>query len=459
MAGERIPRQHAAIVRELSRPAMRKQLQKLGAGALDLREPAALQAAMALFGEAPTAGADPQAAQAFLSRFFGRTPSPRKMAPLGEGELVSLAPETGRTWTTAADRTMSTTATAEAMGVEPTAEKQVVFEGLAGLAALRHIKGADVVESELLALGKVEDLPSAKTEASSPAAAAASKGVATPAGARLAARDRRAGSVRLHEFAPVALARGRGLLSKGRRRQGRILRHTRRGQLGRSRVGYGSAGLGGGALVGLGGAEHGATFHGGDFGRTGAIQRAERLSAAVQSRRGIEPGPVGRVLRPSGGETSDRTVPAGGPRLPRDVQFGPGGELVSPQKAIQSAAAGTPSRQGATAQAKGVKAGAVARVLSVTAAPAANVLPLVAPAARAIAAQAAAKPQAESIATSGGDAAIGTPMGSVTGGGGGGDDAGGGGAVQQDIDGLAMKIARSVLVRMKREKERRGIHG
>jgi hypothetical protein len=84
-------------------------------------------------------------------------------------------------------------------------------------------------------------------------------------------------------------------------------------------------------------------------------------------------------------------------------------------------------------------------------------LPLVAPASRAIAAQAAAKPQAESIATSGGDATLGAPTRSVTGGGG--SDSGQADTPQQDLDALAMKIARSVLVRLKREKERRGIHG
>ncbi len=442
IVAHRVQRQQAAIMQALARPAMRKQLQKLGVGAMDLREPAALQAAMALFGESPSADVRPEAAQAFLSRFFGRVQSPRKISPSAEGELLSLSPELGRPLTTAADRAMSP---------EPAAEKQVVFEGLAGLAALRHMKSADVVEPELLALGKIEDMPSA-----TPDAARTATGLAA-SGTKVAAQDRRAGSVRLHEFAPLALARGRGLLSKGRRRGGRILRHTRRGRLGRSRVGYGSAGLGGGPLVGLGSADQGASFHGGDFGHTGTVQRAERLSAAVQSRRGLEPGPVGRVLRPRAGGAVERTMAPGGPGLGRDAQLGSGGELVSPQQAIQSAAAGAPSRQGATAQAKSVKAGAMARVLSVTAAPSANILPLVAPAARAIAAQAAAKPQAESIATSGADSTHASSSRSVAGGGG--SETGQTDATKQDLDALAMKIARSVLVRMKREKERRGIHG
>jgi hypothetical protein len=41
---------------------------------------------------------------------------------------------------------------------------------------------------------------------------------------------------------------------------------------------------------------------------------------------------------------------------------------------------------------------------------------------------------------------------------GGKDEAGGPGAAQ-DLDALARKIARSVMMRLKRERERRGIHG
>ncbi len=109
----------------------------------------------------------------------------------------------------------------------------------------------------------------------------------------------------------------------------------------------------------------------------------------------------------------------------------------------------------------------MARVLSVTAAPSENMLPLVAPAAHAMVAAAAAKPLSESIVTSGADATLGMPMmgqsSSKHGGGkgqeqGGKDEAGGPGAAQ-DLDALAMKIARSVMMRLKRERERRGIHG
>ena len=111
----------------------------------------------------------------------------------------------------------------------------------------------------------------------------------------------------------------------------------------------------------------------------------------------------------------------------------------------------------------------MARVLSVTAAPSANVLPLVAPAARAVVAQAAAKPMSESIATSGANPTASVQMGgqAVSGeqAGGSGMGAGAqdrqdaGGQPTQELNALAMKVARSVLVRIKRERERRGIYG
>jgi hypothetical protein len=106
----------------------------------------------------------------------------------------------------------------------------------------------------------------------------------------------------------------------------------------------------------------------------------------------------------------------------------------------------------------------MARVLSVTSEPAANMLPLVAPMAQAIVQAAAAKPLSESIVTSGADPTGGMPLTSL------GRDRGQGqqqeaasGGQQDagtaDLDALASKIARSVMVRLKRERERRGQHG
>jgi hypothetical protein len=106
----------------------------------------------------------------------------------------------------------------------------------------------------------------------------------------------------------------------------------------------------------------------------------------------------------------------------------------------------------------------MARVLSVTSEPAANMLPLVAPMAQAVVQAAAAKPLSESIVTSGADPSAGMPLTSL------GRDRGQGqqqeaasGGQQDagtaDLDALASKIARSVMVRLKRERERRGQHG
>ena len=138
------------------------------------------------------------------------------------------------------------------------------------------------------------------------------------------------------------------------------------------------------------------------------------------------------------------------------------------RSAVQRAAGASAAGAGATQAAKASKASSVARVLSVTAAPTSNMLPLVAPAARAVAAAAAAKPLAESIATSGSNPSMVAPMaghdiaGQTAGGPGQGstekERAESGGTPAQELDQLAMKIARSVMIRIKRERERRGLH-
>lgn len=148
--------------------------------------------------------------------------------------------------------------------------------------------------------------------------------------------------------------------------------------------------------------------------------------------------------------------------MPSD--FRAGGD---PAAAMQASMAASGRSGGATAGIKATQAAAMTRVLSVTSAPASNVLPLVAPAAQAVVAAAAAKPLSESIVTSGADPTVGMPMAGV-----GGHKAGkaGGGAEKeraaaeehgsnvQDLEDLAMKVARSVMVRIKRERERRGLH-
>ena len=152
----------------------------------------------------------------------------------------------------------------------------------------------------------------------------------------------------------------------------------------------------------------------------------------------------------------------GMPVMPTDFRAGD-----NPAAAMQAAVAASGRSGGATAAIKSTQAAAMTRVLSVTAAPSANVLPLVAPAAQALVSAAAAKPLSESIVTSGADPTVGMPISGVGGhkagkGGGGGEKeraaAEEHGSNVQDLEALAMKVARSVMVRIKRERERRGLH-
>lgn len=108
----------------------------------------------------------------------------------------------------------------------------------------------------------------------------------------------------------------------------------------------------------------------------------------------------------------------------------------------------------------------MARVLSVTDRPTANMLPLVAPAAQAVVTAAAAKSQSEHVVTSGFNPTQGMAMQPLDGGNGhhqqghGEQDAHASNPHEhQDLDALAAKIARSILVKMQREKERRGQYG
>ncbi|MCO4760809.1 MAG: hypothetical protein KC502_04850 [Myxococcales bacterium] len=450
---------HRALLKKLGAPSMAAAAQSLlGGAALDLREPMALRAALTLFGEQSTSQGE--VADAFLSRFFGR-PAPRETAAVGaEMTALSVGPEVA---------SLPSSFDAGESAGSPSGDKQVVFSGLAGLAALREMKGSGVSESALLDLGQVESVTS-RPSANVDSAAASSSSASAP-GATAKAADKAGTAAKIHRFSPVGLSRTKQLLS-GTRSGSRSVGGPRASRLGRSRVGYGAAGLGGGALLGLMPGDGGGL--GEAYGGTGTSRRAERLGAAVQSRRAPRPG---QVLRPMPHGTTERSYVSPGTSSAAGARQGYAGsaasgmassELVSPVAAMQAAAAGS-SSAGGTAAVKSQQASAMARVLSVTAAPTANVLPLVAPAARAIVAQAAAKPMSESIATSGANPSVAMPMAGhdadaqQSGGSGMGGDTRtqreAGAQPQQELDALAMKVARSVMVRIQRARERRGIHG
>ena len=101
----------------------------------------------------------------------------------------------------------------------------------------------------------------------------------------------------------------------------------------------------------------------------------------------------------------------------------------------------------------------MARVLSVTDSPTGDMLPLIAPAAHAIVTAAAAKPQSEPVGGYGPSEGTAPPSAPSHGSADRhfGDAAPGQDA--EDVDALAARIARSVLLRMQRERERRGEYG
>jgi hypothetical protein len=174
----------------------------------------------------------------------------------------------------------------------------------------------------------------------------------------------------------------------------------------------------------------------------------------------------GRAAGADGGGALFDATDGSAPGLPRDFGAGalPGTSLVDPGRVASTALDGA-GGAGAT------QAAGMARAFAVTSTPGASVLPLVAPAAKAVAQAAAAKPLSETIAGAG-DPSIGKPALGASPHDGGESGADGQGRAQdgrssasvdvkaqQDVNALAMKIARSVMLRMRRERERRGIHG
>lgn len=471
----RVAQQDAAV--RAARTRLERSLSRAGAGSaaptlaaamLSGREPAALRAALSLFGDASSAPSDDVASR-FFARWMG-APEPRSSRVAAEAsDAVSLRPGVETAQTLRPTALAADAAEAAGQAAAPKSER-VVFEGLAGLAALREMKGAGEVDGALLALGKVESAEASRAAAATAAATVAATTSAASTPKATAPRASRASTaVRSHRFAPVGLSRSRHLLG-GKRAGESAVRSVSRG----TRVGYGSAALGGGALLGLGPGEADAGFFGTTYQSPAASMRAERLGEQIRARRSADGHTAPGRAMPAGG--SERTMvrpvadaPYSGPAVRPLPSDGASLDLVSPAAIAASVAAGQGAAAGATAADRSGKAASMARVLSVTAAPTANVLPLVAPAAKAVVAKAAAKPQSESIATSGSNPTYGVPLagqGMESGGGGAGSGKGGtaeersqaGGGPQQELDALAMKIARSVLVRIKRERERRGIH-
>lgn len=435
-------------------------------GAGDHREPVALRAALALFGDTAAPAQTRDAAKAFLSRWFGKTADGTAKA-LGAAVSAKLGANSGGGDVVQLRRD---TTDFHAAASSDSGQDQMVLTGMAALAAMG--KSTEELKQMSAAQRPAREMrtPDVERTALAPTAESGDTSMVSAPVARAATRRTGAG---MHQFSPISLRRGRGLLSSSRRAGGLLRTAPRQGLLARQttqRAGYGSSTLGGGDLVGLTGNNDGNFF--GDSGpMPSAARGADLLSSQVQARRSERTGRGHAAAVAQSGQTQQHqfvrtsTGNEGPSSLPSDF----GGDFVRPQSqaaAVQQAIAASGRGAGATAGMKSIQAGAMARVLSVTDAPSANMLPLVAPAARAVVAAAAAKPLSESIVTSGADSSLFAPITSMGGGKkgkGGGEQAHAGAesghGQPQDLDALAAKIARAVMVRIKRERERRGIHG
>ena len=507
----------AVVGRESAKPsatgrAAGQNRSPLAAIAADSRIPSALKAALALFagGDASTlAAANPaqfSSANAYLAKWFGRSDLTARSSALaaqgGAGPTIGLGREGQAAGQGLADgsgsRGSSQGARGSAAAQAPAAAKgaeSFALTGLAALAALQqppevleallHAQGAGSPQELRIATAERAMLqPGADAGTGDNGAGAAGNDRGTSSAAKGSSRGQttpRARAGGLHQFAPVGLSRGRDLLSLSRRSgAASSLKVTdkwqgRDGVQGRDslwapragtspQAGYGDASLGGGELVGLG-LEDASQFHGDVSPLPSAVRGAGLLAQAVQARRSARTGRghIAAVGAGQGQSGASRTWTGGsqgqGPSgMPSDFNYGDH-SLVNPAAAVQD----MHRNQGASASTRGVQASAMARVFSVTSDPGANVLPLVAPAASAVVAAAAAKPLSESIVTSGSDATVGMPTASIGGGQKKGKEsqgaASGGQGHDEDLDALAGKIARSVMMRIKRERERRGIHG
>ena len=480
--------------------------------------PAAVRAALAVFGERAVAPADRSVGAAYLARFLGRP------APVRQRRALADEP-----WTTVAlaDDT-ATEPQAAAMDAGRHAEKSLenhlavrgepVLRGLAALEALLAGPGAadallgQAAERELRVNAAEQTLLAPAADAAEAAAMDLSVPTARVAPPTVAAAKVAPAwpSAQLHRFAPVGLGRGRGLLSRTRAaesaapaalraratnaRPSGAASWTARPAVvsGATPVGYGTSALGGGELLGLGPGDV-LGFFGENAASPTALRGADALASWVAGRRGGAPirghaAAVAGFGAAAGGQEFVRPE-AGGPAafgeaaalnpgtMPTNFSYqqaqASGSTYAQSPQATLIEAGGAAARQaqaaaratGPTASARATQAGAMARVLSVTDAPTADMLPLVAPAAHAVVTAAAAKPQSEHLVTSGYGPSQGMSARSLQGAahsdgaqasGNNGDSPG---HDAQDIDALAAKIARSVLLRMQRERERRGQYG
>jgi hypothetical protein len=463
-----------------ARPAAR-----MATGALEaLRSPAAVRAALALFGNTLPQGAGTDVATAFLARWFGRADVAKQAAQtLGRG--LDAGRGAGRESPGAIvglrDDPMGlsdSVATRQGQAVNASPGEGADGFVLTGLAALAAIRGPRQEIDQLATGSTPRDMKTPDVERAllaPTATSGATEGTEAEAPRSIAGRAPRKGTTaQLHDFVPIGLRRGRDLLSSQRRSQGLMRVTPRSGLMGRgvgrsqARVGYGAAELGGGELLGLNNGET-TSFYGESGPMPSAVRGADRLSGIVEARRTARTG-RGHAAAVAANTGVQRTFTGGGDNqgpegLPSDFSYGQQG-LVNPAAAMQAAVAQSGRNQGASAAMRSVQAGAMARVLSVTSTPGANMLPLVAPAASALVAAAAAKPLSESIVTSGSDPSMGMPLHDMGAngkknakGGGGGGEGSHDGHHAEDLEALAQKIARSVMTRIKRERERRGIHG
>ena len=485
----------------------------LAAGATGALVPAALRAALAVFGAHAADAAPGSVASAYLSRFFGRaeaTAKPRRPLDLARPTLELRDFEAAAVESSVAKRPTGT----REIGRAPAAAQPATHPDgpvLRGMAALDALLAGPAATDARLAHAALRDMRTADAEQTllqpgveRPLESPAAETVAVRAPVAQAAWP----SARLHSFAPVGLGRGRGLLNRrpaggavlgarasNARPSGAASWTSRRvAHSGQMAAGYGAAALGGGELLGLGGGDA-AGFFGEAAATPHALHGADALAGWVTTRRGGAPirghaaavagfsreTGAGEFVQPSQadfgalGDSAD-LGPRGMPSHFNVHQAAAGASTYaqSPQATLIEAG-GVAARQaqamaratGPTASARANQAGAMARVLSVTDSPTGNMLPLVAPAAHAVVTAAAAKPQSEHIVTSGYGPSQGMSGQSIQGAGhadGAHGDAGhasdeGAGHDAQDVDALAAKIARSVLLRMQRERERRGQYG
>ncbi len=444
----------------------------LAAGSTPALVPTALRAALAVFGERSTAQPDGSVAAAYLARFFDR--------PVPVGAQHRAAELTHLRLNAADDVGHASPAAAERHAAP---EAGPVLRGAAALEALAA--GPAAAEALLRHAGQRENqLSDAAPVPFKPRAPATAVDSARPKGAISVWP-----SAHVHHFSPVGLERGRGLLARGARRTDRSPLPRRattkpwtapRGAFSVA-AGYGQAALGPSELLGLHPFDVPGFFGEGSATPNG-LRGAHALASWIAERRvgtavrkpaspGTRPvhlDPAAAVLpahRPDRAAWGDQAE-AGPRHVPTNFSYRPAGYGAAPQATLLEGGGAAAHHADATARATGpsastraTQASRMARVLSVTDSPTGDMLPLIAPAAHAIVTAAAAKPQSEPVGGYGPSEGTAPPSAPSHGSADRhfGDAAPGQDA--EDVDALAARIARSVLLRMQRERERRGEYG